>query len=911
MLSVILFSLMVWWILWAYTKIQSANIKMANTQEAIQAAESFLERLNDTSIWYLIDTWAYSESENINNGWNWKIIHSWALHLIDKKTWQPVVYYLSNKWGTETLKECPKWLKCTIKKDGVDLINSENVSINYLNFEIYPDWQYVNINIAAKTMQWENIYKSWITLSTTVWYKIYEIYKSEFSPEKICEETCDVMQMQSNAWNHAWSNQSNHNLFINNLSMSSCTLWYKTVMTTIYILGLFPVPIPTQATVNVFDMAKWCANWHPSSLLEWFSCEYNCPLNNSNTNPFSCSYIRNLIQNNQYTGTTCTGYDNYAWTNACTDICLATIYTCDVADEQEVIRKTGIKIKTGKYEWLYLQNPATSTTWIKDNLWACMDWQTLVINWPSDQISCQWNLLWFLYKMICNPWLRSSNLSDYWWINFNQYYNGCPANRTKNVKYYTDQPQFSEDESCVCQVSYWYSIFASGWIVEAWDCAWWSEETINNSNTQYSYEPKIITYIWSDWQTGKRRGIKSQTDTSFYWLYKDANANYNCSCTNSLEYQACLTSGCCADPFEEKKAYEVYHTESACTKSITDDIKKAYCEGDLWWKRDSSSSKCYQNSINLQTTYCENTLHWTIQQWTENCITQSQNITNIFCPDWYVNWDNCYPNTSKETLPEMKNSCTSNSCNNGSCWIYNWNFYYKNPRKPTLSICFWQKIWSCCYDNDEDSPSEYCLNKRNWKNYANDTCYKTAPYTKQTYCENTLHWTRQNWQCYWWKENLKEYCEDPDKLNGQWNTSEKTCYTNNTLPINTQWALKYYCDQHSNEWTRYNDWCRQNTDDCMKTFCYKQLWENNSCPDEGIYSEKIKKWASTYWCKLINYETCLLWRAKNIYKDYDYTCDWSIIWQSSIISNIIDNIWNVSRTNTRKCRSRRLSIFFC
>jgi hypothetical protein len=38
---------------------------MANTQEAIQAAESFLEKLNDTSIEYMINTGVYGDAEYV------------------------------------------------------------------------------------------------------------------------------------------------------------------------------------------------------------------------------------------------------------------------------------------------------------------------------------------------------------------------------------------------------------------------------------------------------------------------------------------------------------------------------------------------------------------------------------------------------------------------------------------------------------------------------------------------------------------------------------------------------------------------------------------------------------------------------------------------------------------------------
>jgi hypothetical protein len=41
---------------------------MANTQEAIQAAEDFLERINDTSLEYSIDTGEYNDIDQVNPG---------------------------------------------------------------------------------------------------------------------------------------------------------------------------------------------------------------------------------------------------------------------------------------------------------------------------------------------------------------------------------------------------------------------------------------------------------------------------------------------------------------------------------------------------------------------------------------------------------------------------------------------------------------------------------------------------------------------------------------------------------------------------------------------------------------------------------------------------------------------------
>jgi hypothetical protein len=116
--------------------------------------------------------------------------------------------------------------------------------------------------------------------------------------------------------------------------------------------------------------------------------------------------------------------------------------------------------------------------------------------------------------------------------------------------------------------------------------------------------------------------------------------------------------------------------------------------------------------------------------------------------------------------------------------------------------------------------------------------------------------------------------------------------------------LQYYCEQ-SNDRVRYNNWCRKNTDNCMKTYCVKESnsvqWCNNDVTSQPLYNGR----SFSNYCSSINYDECIKWEWKNIFKDYDYTCNWSITDQSSIIMNIIDNIGKVSKTNSRRYRRRR------
>jgi Tfp pilus assembly protein PilE len=196
MLSIILFSLMVWAILWAYTSIQRANLKTANTQEAIQVAEDFLERINDMSMEYSIDTTKYSswEYEPISY---WQIINTGALHL-KNESGDTTSFYSNNGIKTGLYMKNPSWTE-------INLINNDKVSISKLNFEIYPREQYVNANITATVQWWESLFKSGVTLSTTIWFKYYTFYAWEITPETLCEDICSVAKMQSSAMSNAWN----------------------------------------------------------------------------------------------------------------------------------------------------------------------------------------------------------------------------------------------------------------------------------------------------------------------------------------------------------------------------------------------------------------------------------------------------------------------------------------------------------------------------------------------------------------------------------------------------------------------------------------------------------------------------------------------------------------------------------
>lgn len=169
MLSIILLSLMIWAILGAYTSVQRANLKMTNTQKAVQVAEDFLERVNDLSVDYEIDTGKYT----LGNG-HWQIIDTGTLHLKHKTNNIQISFYGVSSWLVTGLYMEQSYME----QNGtvVNLVNSEVVKVDNLNFEIYPNDQYVNINVTTSVIWWEVLFKSWVTLSNTVWFKYYNQY---------------------------------------------------------------------------------------------------------------------------------------------------------------------------------------------------------------------------------------------------------------------------------------------------------------------------------------------------------------------------------------------------------------------------------------------------------------------------------------------------------------------------------------------------------------------------------------------------------------------------------------------------------------------------------------------------------------------------------------------------------------
>ena len=205
-LAVTLFWLMIGVILQAYTSIQLGNVKVLDTQKTIEVSENLFERLNDMSMDYVIDTGKYSETDYIST-WNTKIISTWVLWL--KRAWYTwtdtdTCYKLS--WNNLYMEWNYTWNKNaafrytdnTSPTWPVNLWKYDEVNVDYLNFEIYPDQQYVNINIKTSIPWWETLQSwDWIRLTTTVGFKTYDKYEWELTAETLCEDVCSISNINN------------------------------------------------------------------------------------------------------------------------------------------------------------------------------------------------------------------------------------------------------------------------------------------------------------------------------------------------------------------------------------------------------------------------------------------------------------------------------------------------------------------------------------------------------------------------------------------------------------------------------------------------------------------------------------------------------------------------------------------
>lgn len=824
MLSVILFSLMVWWILWAYTKIQSANLKMANTQEAIQVAEDFLERINDTSLEYLVDTGEYNDIDQVNPGWYRKIFKSNTLYL-KNNSWDQIKFY----------RECTASWYCTIKMNDIDLINNDKVTVNNLEFELYPDQQYVNINITTKNLQWETLYKSWITLSTTVRYKTYYIYDWELTPETMCEDVCSISDLSD-----TWTAESIKDVYINlmkfgsNNTMSSCTIWKWAWLEDNFWTNLWIawhlIEVPED---RIFNIAKACDNHETPRC--WTHCDPNTP----GKNPFNCWYIRNEVKKWRlwqwwFTWTTCSWYDSYIRENACTDMCISSIFSC-IENDDSLIKRTGIYIDTWEFKSFYLQNPQPhdvddnqsyiNGTWSWQNWWQCTNW-TIKKDTNYD-FSSWWEALRtaifgsnkknYAYcsdeqgKLFCNgTYYWSGKNSGLPRLSLEEYSDDCikrtwktwANSSTKSGKriIYTPEPSNISWINCICQVAYTYNLNA-WWVIEDGGY-WWMQAIVTDKNftfeqntTELDFIPKekklnyVDTFQWNT-QWMDLTGIKE-----WLWIWNLFNNEYcdfydNWVCKSNVSYT---------------------HTY----------MTNKYDEG-LWWLG----------------------AHYEI-------VTTNKTTTHILANSgWFFSLD-------EENIPYNRLACVNreeyNTCITSWCCPPPWEFKH---------------IYTKSHNITDDNAKEYwCKNIKNWY-WKNNKCCKrntnscttSASYTPVPTSSTDLN-KYKSWYCVinrWWKRD-----------------------SGTNICLQT-WSLEY--------------------------LCIKWVW---ACPDNNVeWETKTIEWSTVKYCKYSEYDYCIAWRDKNIYKDYSYLCWFSVTEQTNSILNIIHSINNTSQTTVNRKESWWRRIFW-
>jgi hypothetical protein len=693
----------------------------------------------------------------------------------------------------------------------IDLINNDKVTVNNLEFELYPDQQYVNINITTKNIQWENIYKSGITLSTSVGYKTYEIYGWELTPETLCEDVCSIAELSE-----TWTNEMIKNTYINlmkywsNNTMSSCTLWYwvwlnDNFWTNLLMWLWFITPVSNP----IFNIAYDCSTNNTAR------CKSHCDKNAPGRNPFNCWYIHNEITKSWwFTWDTCSWYDSYIRGTACVDMCMSSIFSC-LWDDDPLIKKTWIRIKSWDYAWYYLQNPkqySLTASWQYNkwnrawqNWWKCtvstktlsrvkasqsenqdfidflidlftsLFWGTTYIyECNQSTIYCDWeyygtwNYEWLIfltedeYKYNCVKWTRTANSST--------------QNISSQRILYTPEEKYSE--SCTCEVKYDYSL-NKWWIIEWW-VYWWLSPIV----AQISYEWTELDYI------PKPENLVYIDELQDPWV------NWN-SITWSFKTRRWIQT-----KFNE--TYCTKYKNNVCTTTWAFNNKKTYRINDELW------FYWLDNGINFYNLACTNETGYRL------CV---------------ASW--CCPSPWSE-----------------------------------------QEIYTTAISiTNNDALEYYCKNFKNIINNGNQTYW----YNNKCYWKRSISW---GWYSY-----------------------------SNPITIDLNTAKEKYCTNSKN-WIRDNEWniCLVKTEkeiicmDINKTKC------NNWDPDREwisiVNAEEIK------YCKNSDYDSCKTLWTKNIYKNYDYMCWYSMVQQSNSILNIIQSITNMSQTTVNRPKQRWRRLFW-
>ena len=496
----------------------------------------------------------------------------------------------------------------------------------------------------------------------------------------------------------------------------------------------------------------------------------------------------------------------------------------------------------------------------------------------------------------------------------------------------------------------WYYVCAIEWLGILTDCWSWK-------------------YDWSKWETYTKNYCEY-----LWWKRRQESWKYKCYLNGTTKqdycektqwwtrinnkcYQNKQTLTCPGWIIQNNTCYSNQATCSTIQNNICySESEPLYCWWTILWKI------CYWNSVT-----CNNYLSNICYSEKESCWNHVNNScywNKTECKNYYnghcysdkqsfcstvITISSCKGCAEQEKISNTvyncyknKQSCEyaeSNGCYNNIkiCNIIEWNYCYRN-----WSDCPIYNWWYC-YSNPTNLETE-CAN-RWWIQLiidgSNINCYKS----------NTPCTLINNWICYTSENNLKSSCEENEWWyftwkNGQyycyknvlqsletycssinWTMIDNVCYGDNTtLDTNHNWFMWYACilywEHESRNVKRESQWsnrgCYSNDSPCRDYKCVKEnptnTYTDAMCTNKFGADRIVLKNnnnSTTKRCEYSEFADCIRWDTKNIYKDYTYWCDLSITSQSSMILNIIDNIWKFSSSiwSNRWCGFRIL--WFC
>ncbi len=966
-LAVTLFWLMIGVILQAYTSIQLGNVKVLDTQKTIEVSENLFERLNDMSMDYVIDTWKYTwlDYAQIQNNENTKIINTWTLWLKQINdnisisiftwcmSWNCSLYIQSNS----TTKGCDvysKWCIPTSWDWPVNLWKYDEVNVDYLNFEIYPDQQYVNINIKTSIPWWETLQSwDWIRLTTTIGFKTYDKYEWELTAETLCEDVCSISQISNTG-----IKQSSISLtsMWNNQTYNACTIWqYKlkdnTNWTNIFSIFFNLIDYRNNEKYDsktIYDIAANCKNNEST-------CNKNCNDNNPWTNPYNCWYIRKTIQTKDYKKfesgnslTWCELYNSYVMSNTCEDMCKASIFSCLDTENDPLQKRTWIKVTTWKYAGLYLQNPKEYS--VADD-WAYSDWIWTWFNgrncstWTITKDTCNW---WFHVFIFCinwdtiykcnNNWVFYCSGTYYWnwyrqWateLTKTEYEKDCVAwawtwiTNSWSVKnswtryVYSDVLSHTGFDPCICKVDYQYS-YDAWWIIEWWNC-WWL-------NSDYTAKDENLIYWQWTWFDGQKRSNISWLSWRVWvapilnWNNCDQNVNGVCQrwvTYNNKTYDVVWGSG-----MYQNNVSRYNRKDCSCTNNTWEDNFYACVDRVHPCERPAQLMTLHlnwaiQNSNESKTWYCENKVNSGVWDYNSGCLIPN----GTWCIGDEITWWYTPVPISMTEADIRTKYCESIWSEREVVWTYeynqdtpryNWSYSKYCRRKTNECKTYSENIitpeWYCekilplwkfwTYSFQSDILGRYDRDKE-WCRYCIFT-WEIEPIEQNNandrYCKNKL------WYELWLTWNNNDKCG-------------KCALTWTEISIDINNAKQRYCENKVSEWLWNWTLCRTTQveeQDAQKKFCNNHssyYWYNNKCYQTITYSytNSNSNWQITcalkwyYWYNNKCYQT----RTPNYSNEvtsneaHQYYCsinptttilEWSICYNSFNFNNIKNLSW--------------------